>query len=179
MDTSGVQLLTEAFHQRDLPAQTFHFATCNGRGQHIGAKFNAVGDNGVSRAVQTVDSLDDNLGCAVAFDLRAHFAQAVGQIDDFGLAGRIPNDGGALCKGRGHQDILGRANRCKGQLDLVALQATWRLGVQIAVFQLDLGAQLLKAVDVQVHRTGANGATAGQRHHRMAQTCQHRPQHQI
>jgi hypothetical protein len=37
--------------------------------------------------------------------------------------------------------------------------------VQIAVAQLDLGAQALQRVDVDVHGPRADGAAAGERHH--------------
>ena len=50
-----------------------------------------------------------------------------------------------------------------GKLDLRALQAPRRLGVDIALVQVDLRAQRLQRLQEQVDRPRADGAAAGQR----------------
>ena len=58
---------------------------------------------------------------ALAADLRAHAAQALGEVDDLGLAGGVLQHGGAAGEGGGHQHVLGGADRDQRELEDRAL----------------------------------------------------------
>ena len=100
---------------------------------------------------------------AGAGDARAHLVEAIGDIENFRLAGGVGDDRGALGQGRRHQRDVGAADRYLGKIDVGALQAARRLGDHIAAIDGDLGAELLQRHDQQIDRPGADGAAAGQR----------------
>jgi len=63
---------------------------------------------------------------------------------------------------RSQQRVFGGAHRDEGERDLSALQAPRGLGVDVAFVQIDLGAQGLQGLQVQVDGTRADGAAARQ-----------------
>jgi hypothetical protein len=85
---------------------------------------------------------------------------------------------GAPGQRRRHQQVLGGADRDQRELDHGALQAVRRLGIDIAVGEVKLGAQLFKPMQVQIDGPRADGAAAGQRNLGMTVAREHRPQHQ-
>ena len=174
-----MQLFDKGTHQVQPPAQAFHFAPAKGRGQHVGAQLDPVGHNGVCRAVQAVNALHNDLGRTVTFDLGPHGTQTGGQIHDFRLARGVADHRGAPGQRRRHQDILGRPDRGKGQINLGPFQPARRLCVQITLAQLNLRAQFLQPENMQIHRPRANRTTTGQGHFGMARARQERPQHKV
>jgi hypothetical protein len=74
-----------------------------------------------------------------------------------------------------HHQHMGGADRDLGEGVAVAGEAVPGLGHDIAVFDLDLGAKRLQAVDEQVDRPRADGTTAGQRHLGLAHAGKQRP----
>ena len=65
-------------------------------------------NDGVGRAVQALDALDDELAGADAPDPRAHGDEAMAEVDDLGLARGVAQNRLALGKARRHQQVLGR-----------------------------------------------------------------------
>jgi len=61
---------------------------------------------------------------------------------------------------------------------VAALEAAVDLGGDVALLQVDAGAQRLQRLQVQVNRPCADGAAAGQRNPSLAAARQQRPQHQ-
>ncbi len=115
---------------------------------------------------------------ADAGDFRAHLVQQGGQVGDLRLAGGVVDDGIAMRQAGCHQRILGRADGDFLEHDLGALQAAGGgFGDHIPILQRDAGAQCFHRLQVQVHRPCADGATARQRHFRIARARQQRPQH--
>ena len=103
----------------------------------------------------------------------------LGQIRDLGLLRRVFQQGFALGQRRGHEEVLGAGHGDHVGGDARALQTRptrRQLGDHVAVFDHDLGAHGLQALDVLVHRARTDGATTRQRHLGMAKTCQQRPQ---
>src|SRR5260370_20669563 len=64
-------------------------AVGEGPGDQVGARFDAVGDYGMLRAVEFLNAADAQRGCFVALNVGAHLAQQVNQVGDFGFAGAI------------------------------------------------------------------------------------------
>jgi len=132
----------------------------------------------MGRPIQAVDTLDRDGRCPLAFDLRAHATQAMGQINDLGFAGGVFQHRGALCECRRHQRVFSRPNRHDREIHHRPLEAALGLGMDIAVAQFQIGAHRLQRLEVQIDGPRADGATAGQRHNRPPITRQHRPQHE-
>ena len=130
-------------------------------------------------AVQPVDALHFDGGRALARNLRAHPAQALRQIDNLGLACGIFDQRRALGQGRGHQHVFRGPYTGKPQRHPRTPQPATGDGMQIAVFQFNLGPQRLKRRDVDIHWPCANGTAPRQRHHSVMFPRQQWPQHQI
>ena len=75
-----------------------------------------------------------------------------GEVGDLRLARGVDEHGLALGQRRRHQQVLGGADRDLREDDVGALQPVRRAGVDVAFGQLDLGAQLLQPLEVQVDR---------------------------
>ena len=111
-------------------------------------------------------------------DLGAHLDEAVGDVDDLGLARGILDHGLAPGERRRHQGVMGGADRDLGERDPARrVRPLRRLGDDIAALELDLGAQRLERHQVQIDGPRADGAAAGQRHLRLAAAGEQRRQH--
>ena len=76
----------------------------------------------MTRAAQTRDALNLDLRCASALDLGAHLDEAIGQINNLGLACRIANERMALGQSRGHERCMRAAHRDFGEVDFITAQ---------------------------------------------------------
>ncbi len=148
------------------------------RGHSIGSRLDSVGNDCVAGRVQGVDPLHPQRIGACPLDLGAHGDQAVGQIDDFGLARCVQNDGFTLGQSRRHQGILGGADRNLSKSDLAAAQSARDLCLDKAAGDIDFGAQVLHGRQMQVDRSVAYGTAAGQRHPCLSRPREQRAQHQ-
>jgi hypothetical protein len=127
--------------------------------------------------VKLADAFDDDAGRTGAQDARAHLVQAVGDVDNFRLAGSVGDDGGALGQGRRHDGDMGAAHRHFGKVDCSAPQAARRLRDHVAAVDGDIGAEFLQRHDQQIDRPGADGAAPGQRHPGLVHSRQERRNH--
>jgi hypothetical protein len=148
----------------------------DGGGHGIGAGLDAVGDHGMVRAAQARRAANRQGVGADALDAGAHGDEAVGQVRDLRFARGADQPGLALGQGGSHQQVLGRADGDLGEDDLRALESGRRAGPDVAVLQLDLRAQQLQALEVQVDRPRPDGAAAGQRDLGVADAGQKRPE---
>ncbi len=137
-------------------------ATGHGAGHGIGACLDSIADHRPVGALEAGDALDDDCGGPLAGDLGAHGVQAFGQVGDFRLAGAIGHHRRAVCQHGRHQGVFGGADGNERKRDFGAFQAARRLGEDIAFVHVDMGAQGFQRLEVQVNRTGANRAAAGQ-----------------
>ena len=128
--------------------------------------------------VKAFGALDTNLGCTKSRNLCAHRPKAAAEIHDFRLARGIDQQALAFCQARGHQEIFGGSDRDRRKGDLGAAQSLGRACVDVAFAQLDLGAQMLQAPDVEVHGPGPDRATSRQRHPRTAAARNQWPQYE-
>ena len=154
-------------------------ATGGGRGYQVGAGLDTVGHHAVTTATEALDAVDDDGVGTGAADLAAHGIDEVGQVDHFRLTRGVFQHGAALGQGGSHHDVLGTGHTDDIEEEVRAAQAAFRrLGLDIATFHVDLGAHGLETADVQVDRTRADGATAGQRHFGLTETGDHRAEYQ-
>jgi hypothetical protein len=154
-----------------------HLAARRGDGAEEGAGLDPVGDRAVGDAVQLAHALDPDPARAVALDARAHGDQHLGQVGDLRLLGGVLEHRLALGQGRRHQQVLGAGDGDHVGRDPRTLQPRGA-GDDVAVLDRDVGAERLQALDVLVDRPGADGAAARQRHPRLAEAGDQRPEHQ-
>ena len=109
-------------------------------------------------------------------DARAHRHEAFGQIGDFRLARGVDQEGLALRQAGRHQQIFGGADRDRREGDLRAPQSFGGARIDIAFAQLDLGAEPLQPLYMEVDGAGADRATARQRYTRAPAACDERPE---
>src|SRR5262249_29699175 len=95
----------------------------------------------------------------------------IGEIDDLGLARSVLDQRLAFGENCGHQRVMGRTDGYLGQLDAVADESPRRTGNDVTSGEVDLGAELLHRLDMQIDRTCADGAATWQRHLGPAATC--------
>ena len=93
------------------------------------------------------------------------------------LARRVLDQALAPGEHRRHQGVVRGADRDLGQRDLVAGEAARRARDDIAAFELDLGAERLERLQMQIDGPRADGAAAGQRHLRPAAARDQRRKH--
>src|SRR5690606_20431013 len=132
------------------------------RGRHgaqEGAGLDAVGHDTVGGAVQAFHALDDDAVGAVAFDVRAHGDQDLGQVDDLGFAGGVFQHGAAFGQGGGHHQVFRAGHGDHVRQDARAAQA-FGLGHDEAVLDADARAHGGQALDVLVDRPLADRAAA-------------------
>ena len=146
-------------------------------GHEVGAGLDAIGQHVVTGAGESLDALyDDGVGAGAA-NLRAHGIEKVGKVDHFGLARRVLDDGLAFRECRSHQQVL-RAGHGYGFENQPRPAQPRGTCTDVAILDQDVGAELLQPVDVNVHRTRADRAAAGQRHVGLAETRQQRTEHE-
>ena len=178
LDARLVQRLGHRIDDVQLDPGQLHLAAGRGRRHGEGAGLDTVGHHAMFRRVQRVNALNDQRVGADALDLRAHGDQAFRQVRDLGLARGV--DQFALAPGETcrHHQVFRRAHRHEREHVMPALQALGRFCMDIAVGELDLGAQGLQPLQMQIDRPRADGAAAGQRHPGLATARHQRPQHQ-
>ena len=112
---------------------------------------------------------------ARALDVRAHGVEEVGKVNDVRLARRILDHGAAARKRCRDDDIHRRADRDLIQIYLCPVQAAVRrIGIDKAVFHLDVRAHRGHALDVLVDRPDAEIAAAGHGRLGRAEAAEHR-----
>src|SRR6267154_4413797 len=140
-------------------------------GNYKSARFNAIWNNAVPRAVKLLHSVDSDGMCTCAFDFCAHFGEQRSQVRDFGFAGAIFHDGLALGQSGCHHQIFSAGNGDLVENNMTAVQPL-RAGFYIAMLLLDSSAETFQAFDMEIDGTGANGTTAGLRDTGASHTCE-------
>ncbi len=153
-------------------------AAGDGSGHQECAGFDAVGDDGVFRAVKPLHALNPDGGGAGAFDLRAHGEQQFGEVHDFGFARGIAENGFAACQRGGHHQVLGSGDGNPVEVDGAAAKTLGGDRLDVPVRLLDAGAKLFQAENVEVDGPGADGAAAGHGHTGPPAARHQRAQHQ-
>jgi hypothetical protein len=128
--------------------------------------------------VQPIDAVDGERVAADPLDPGPHGDQAAGQVGDLRLARRVDQHRGAAGQRGRHQQVLRGADRDGREHHLGAAQAMRRRGDDVALAELDLRPELGQGLQMQVDRSGADGAAARQRHPRPSAAGQQRPQYQ-
>ena len=179
LDPDVAQSVERGTHVARIGALEPHFAASDRRRAGIGPRLDPVGHHAVGRAMQLAHPVDRQLGGPDPLDLRAHRGEQIAQIDDLGLARGVDQPAGALAQHRRHQRILGRADRDHGEVELAAGQpAVGRHRLHIALRQFDMRAEGFERLEVEVDRTVADRAAAGQRYGRLAGAREQRAEHE-
>ena len=176
VSTGFTQLRQYGIQRIRLRITADDFATRNRRRHQEGAGFDTVWQHAIHTATQTFYAFDGNTVGALPRDFRPHRVKEVRRIDDFRLTRGVFNDGGAFSQGRGSHDGHGRANADHIHHDVRAFQAAVDGCFDVAFFQLNFCTELLKAGNVQINGTRADGTTTRQRNLTLAKTCNQRPQ---
>ena len=89
-----------------------HYVAAGRRHRHRKRSgLDAIGENGMDSSFKPVAALNAQRRRADAFDLGAHFDEAIGDVADFRLARRVLDHRLALGERRRQQDVVGRADR--------------------------------------------------------------------
>ena len=172
------QLVERGLQKLGARALEQHVAADGRNGHGEGAGLDAVGEHRVHGAFEAVGALDAQGGRADAFDLGAHLDEALGDVADLRLARGVLDDRLAAGQRGGEQHVVGGADGNLGEHDAAAAQiAALGLGEDVAGFDLDLGAELLQAHQMQIDRARADGAAAGQRNLRLSAAGKQRAEH--
>ena len=180
-DASVAQFVDDGFQMVTTRVLQHHVATGGRDRAQEGARFNAVGHHAVRSTMQRGDTLDVDAAGAVAFDLRAHGNQQLGQVGNLGFLRRVFQHGFALGQGGGHEEVFSARDGHHVGSDACALQtcaAVFQARHHVALLDINDRAHGLQAFDVLVHGAGANGATARQGHLGVAKARQQRTQRQ-
>ena len=154
-----------------------HPATGNRGGHQEGAGFNPVGHHLVGCALQALHPFNgDGVGAGTG-NFGTHFIQVIGQIGHFGFTRRIFQHRDAISKGGSHHQVFGAGYRHHFHHNARTFEAIGA-GDDITVFNLDIGAHFLHALDMDIHRARADGTATGQGHFGITVAGQQRPQHQ-
>ncbi len=113
--------------------------------------------------MQAIDAVDHDLRRAQPRDLGPQRLEEAAEIDDLRLARRVLEDRAAPGQRRRHHHRLGRADRGARHGEGRADKAAAGIGDDVAVFEIDAGAQRFEALDMEIDRARADGAAAGQR----------------
>ncbi len=156
------QLDQYGFQQAGVSVAAGDLATGDRCTHQEGPGLDAIRLHAVAATVQTLDAVDGQGVGARALDLGAQGVEEVGQVDHFRLARGVFDHGATVGQGGGHHQVLGAGDGDHVHQDVGTLQATVDTGLDVAILDGDLGAHQLQAMDVQVDRTGTDGATARQ-----------------
>ena len=145
---------------------------------HISACLNTVRNNSIVCAVQLLYTLNaDSIGTGAA-DFGTHLVQIVGQIDNLRFLGSIFQNSSTLSKRSCHHNIFGSTYAREIKINAGTLQSLRSTCFNIAMSLLDFYTQSLKALEMNINRTGADSAAAGHRNTRFTDTRQQRSHYQ-
>ena len=109
-------------------------------------------------------AVDTDGSCACTFDFGAHGCQESGKVGDLGFSGAVLEDGFAVGKDGGHEEVFGAGDGDFVEDDVRAFEAACSpvrtAGFQVAVVLGDGGAHGFEALDVEVDRAAADGTAA-------------------
>src|ERR1700682_5454531 len=145
-------------------------AASDGAGDEKSARFEAVGNDGVRGAAKFVNAANAQGRRFVAADIRAHLAQQVNKVGDFGFAGGVFENGLAIGESGGHENIFRSGYRDFIEQDAGATKfsVVGNFGEDVAVLGGNFGTHFFQRGKMQVDRARADGASARQRNVRCA-----------
>ena len=164
-DAGGLQLGDDGVEVRGIAIGDGEVAIGDGAGDEEGAGLDAVGDDGVRGAMKKLDAMDGEGAGIVAPDARAHFAEEMDEVGDFGFASTILESGDAVGERSGHEDIFRAGDGDFFEDDVRAFEAAAVRNscLDVAVFGGDEGTHFFERGEMEIHGARANGTTAGKR----------------
>ena len=175
----ALQRRTDRSEMFEVRAKDFEIAAGDRGSDGVGPGLDPVGDQFVAGGVERVDPLHQNSMRSGPLDACSHRRKAQGEIADLGIARRIQNLGLAAGEDGSHQRGLGRPDRRQRQHDAAAAQSiSLGLRVNVAGHDVDVGAQRVQRLEVQVDRPRADCAASGHGHARRTEAGQQRREHE-
>ena len=160
-----------------IAVRNFQVASCHRSCNDERPGFDAVGDDAMLGPAQLADAFHANGRRARALNLRPHLVQQRGQVADFRFLRAIPHHGFTFGERRGHQQVFGAGDGNFVEDNLRTCQPRCRC-FYITVFLRNGRAQPLQALEMQINRSRADGASSRHGHARVPASCHQRPQHQ-
>ena len=111
----------------------------------------------------------------MTLDVSTHGDQAFSEIHHFRFPGSVFQDGFTIGQRGSHHQVFRTGDGHGVQKDVRAFQAAIGLCLDITVFDLDVGAHLFQAMNVQVHRPATDGTATRQGHFRFTKVRYQRP----
>ena len=145
-----------------------HVPASRRRRERPAAGGDAVGHDVVLRRVERVDAVDLDGRRAGPAHVGAHGDEELGDVGDLRLAGGVLDAGVPGGEHRGHEDVLGGPDARELQVHARAVQPLGGCGDEVPVGDVDLRAQGLEALGVQIEAARADGVAAGHRDVRLA-----------
>src|SRR5882762_9505960 len=142
-----------------VPDLQLTFRDCSGDNERSG--FNPIGNDGVLRATECLDTFDLNRGCACPTDPCAHLIEKFGQVSDLRLARGIVDGGRAASQGGRHHQVLSSSygNLIKAKLSAYQ-SAVGCARDDVTRFKKNFGAEFAKSREMQIDWTRADSASA-------------------
>ena len=109
-----VQLAHESVEVRGIASRHVHVSARHGGGNDERARFDAVRNDAVLRAIQLADAFHAHRRRTRAFNLRSHLVEQIGEIGDFRFTRAILENRFAVRERCGHKQVF-----CTGYRDLV------------------------------------------------------------
>ena len=164
------KMLQQRCHFSSRRALKQNVSTSRGHSHSVGASLNTIRHDRIRHAFELIDALNTNSGRSLAFDLRAHRFQHVGNIDNFGLTRGVINGGIPFREGRSHHCVLCRADGRKRQINNRTVQSANSGGFDITLLDNNVGAHRFKGIKVKVHRARTDCAATRKRNRCMPDT---------
>src|SRR6266568_1800621 len=172
------QLLDQRRQVGRVEALHPHVAAGERAGDEERARLDAIGDDGVPERSQPLDALHPDLGAGGPLDARANRVERRRPVGHLRLAGAVAEHRRPLRQHRRHDGVLGPGDGLDVEAELGAPQAPARHARHhVAVLDGDLRPERREDLEVLVDGAVADRAAAGERHPRLAEAGEERPQH--
>ena len=128
-DSTGfAQLVNHRVQMVSARMLEHHIAACRSHRTQKSTRLDAVGHHLVVATVQTFHALNADTATAVAFDLRAHFDEHLGQVTNFRLLRSVFQNGFTFGQRGGHQEIFSAcdSHHVSGDVTTFETRASWQ-----------------------------------------------------
>ena len=149
-------------------AGDLHITVGHDGGTQPGDGLHVVRNDPVIATVKPFDAFDPDMLLPEYLNFRAHGAQHVDQVEDFGPYMRVPHTRDTLSKRCAQDGVFSRPGRTHRQMDISAEETIFCLRAKIVPFFPHAGTKLFEDVDMNVVFPLAELAPARQRHAALA-----------
>ena len=145
---------------------------------HIGARFDLVGNDSIIAAVQVLPALNTDDVRACAADIRTHGIQKICNVNDVGFPCGIIYNRPAFGTAGGEHDIYRCTDACNIEIDIRTDEPIRLCGDECAAFN-DFRTERSHALDMEIHRALTYRAASGLVDFRSTVAAEERAEHII